>query len=115
MKDIFKCLMIIIGALIGAGFASGKEIASFFNYYLNNGKYGIIIASLLYGVLVFFILTINCKNKTKSYQEIVKNSGIILLGEKIFLFICFCIMIAAVGSFVKEVYSISLWIRCCCL
>ena len=30
MKDIFSCLAVIIGTIIGAGFASGKEIINFF-------------------------------------------------------------------------------------
>lgn len=33
MKDIAKVSLVIIGSLIGAGFASGQEIAMFFNCY----------------------------------------------------------------------------------
>ena len=32
MKRLFSLSFIIIGAIIGAGFASGAEILSFFNY-----------------------------------------------------------------------------------
>ena len=40
MNYIFKCLFIVIGTLIGAGFASGQEILTFFNRYGVNGYYG---------------------------------------------------------------------------
>ena len=36
MKEVFTITLVIIGALIGAGFASGQEIYSFF--YFHNTK-----------------------------------------------------------------------------
>ena len=33
MKDILKTIFVIIGTMIGAGFASGQEIYLFFNRY----------------------------------------------------------------------------------
>lgn len=37
MSNIFRCLLIIIGTIVGAGFASGQEMASFFNRFGNEG------------------------------------------------------------------------------
>ena len=56
MKNVLKCTMIIVGTLIGAGFASGQEIATFFNRFLDNGLYGILISSLLFGVIIYFVM-----------------------------------------------------------
>ena len=33
MRDILKTIFVIIGTMIGAGFASGQEIYLFFNRY----------------------------------------------------------------------------------
>ena len=33
MREIFMVVLVIIGALVGAGFASGQEINSFFYKY----------------------------------------------------------------------------------
>ncbi len=33
MKNFWACLAVIIGTIIGAGFASGREILNFFNIY----------------------------------------------------------------------------------
>ena len=41
MKEIFSIVLVIIGALVGAGFASGQEIFSFFYLDGKNGIYGI--------------------------------------------------------------------------
>ena len=107
MKNIFKCLMIIIGTFIGAGFASGQEVASFFNRFSNEGLWGVILASILFGVVVYKVL--NLKD-IKKYEDLIKNNKFLLYLMKTFTFICFCIMVSGVGSFVEQEFSISFWI-----
>ena len=43
IKSISKIIFVVIGALIGAGFASGQEIYVFFYSYGIKGFIGIII------------------------------------------------------------------------
>lgn len=43
---MIKTSLYIIGAILGAGFASGKEIHLFFGKYGISGQIGIIIASI---------------------------------------------------------------------
>ena len=43
MKNIIKIIMVILGTLIGAGFASGREIYLFFNRF---GKWGMLRNSI---------------------------------------------------------------------
>ena len=45
MKNILKICFVIIGTIIGAGFASGKEIYTFFNIYKVEGLIGLIISN----------------------------------------------------------------------
>ena len=58
MKNIFKIVFVIIGTLIGAGFASGQEIYVFFSSYGIEGFIGIIISSVVMGVLIYKTLGI---------------------------------------------------------
>ena len=51
-------LFTIIGALIGAGFASGQEIYLFFYRFGKNGLYGIILCSLIFGFIIYKTLSI---------------------------------------------------------
>lgn len=120
MKNINKVLFVIIGTMIGAGFASGKEIYNFFIIYGINGIIGTIIASSIIGYLlakVFRILEqkqisdydtflIEISNKYKIFQkhsyilESIKNI------IKIFLLISFYIMIAAFSAYLFQEFNI---------
>ena len=63
MKETISIVLVIIGALVGAGFASGQEIFSFFYLYGENGIYGILIMSILIGILIYRVLKIIYKNE----------------------------------------------------
>lgn len=110
MKEIFKCSMIIIGTLIGAGFASGQEIATFFNRFLDYGMWGLILACILFGVIIFAVLSLVNKKGISSYDELIKDNKFLFPVVKIFTFICFCIMISAIGSYGEEQFGVSFWI-----
>lgn len=104
MKRILKCAMIIIGTLIGAGFASGKEIATFFNMFMEKGIVGIVVSSFLFGLVIYLVM--NVSKKEHKYT----NNKILSLIVKMFTFICFCIMISAIGTYGNEQYHINFWV-----
>ena len=72
MKETFTILLVIIGALIGAGFASGQEIYSFFYSYGTIGIIGIIVTCSLISFVTYKSLKIICKNKVNNYDEFLK-------------------------------------------
>ena len=47
MKNILKTVCVIIGTIIGAGFASGQEVYIFFFSHGIKGLIGIIISSVI--------------------------------------------------------------------
>jgi len=110
MKKILKCLFIIIGTLIGAGFASGQEIFSFFNQFSDKGIIGIILSSVLFGIITYLMMNLSNKMNVSDYKSLVKNNKVLVSILKIFTFICFCIMIAAMGTYLKEQYGIHFWL-----
>ena len=57
MKEAFSIVLVIIGAIIGAGFPSGQEIYSFFYLYGKFGIYGIFLMTSITGYLIYKILT----------------------------------------------------------
>ena len=109
MKEIFKCLAVIIGTIIGAGFASGKEIITFFNMYGNKGLLGIIIASFIFGLVVILGITVINRKNIVDYKQIVNNSKAISSILQFFSVICFCIMVSGVGAFCEEQLNINFW------
>ena len=115
MKDILKIIFVIIGALIGAGFASGQEIYIFFFLYGVNGLYGIIISSLIIGIIIYKTLYVIYKKNITTYKEflkeifICKNKKIEIINSiiKIFILITFFIMISGFGAYFEQEYKIN--------
>ena len=53
MKSILKVVFVVIGTIIGAGFASGQEIWLFFNQYGNWGAVGIILSCSISSLIIY--------------------------------------------------------------
>ena len=121
---MFQTVWVIIGCLIGAGFASGKEIYLFFYQYGEIGILGIGIAAFL-----FFYVMLKCfrvidwkKNQNKeirNYKEFLqeifpsKNRKIIDgLNSFINLFILieFFIMVSGFGAYMNQEFQIPTFI-----
>lgn len=109
MRKALKCIMIILGTLIGAGFASGKEIVSFFNKFSNLGIIGIILSSVLFGIVVFVTMMISKKIDASEFKELVNNNRLVITTIKAFSFVCFCIMLSGIGTYLDKQYSINFW------
>ena len=62
-----------IGALIGAGFASGQEILTFFVKYGRLGGVGVVISSVIFGVFAYFILALAVEKRCYNYETIILN------------------------------------------
>ena len=86
MKNILTITMVIIGSIIGAGFASGQEINSFFYKYGIIGILGIIISVFLISLIiykVFFIIKIENINNYKNFLEIIFKNNNNKINKKI--------------------------------
>lgn len=117
MKESFSIVLVIIGALIGAGFASGQEIYSFFYLYGKFGIYGIFLMTSITGYLIYKILNIIYLNEIDNYNEFlnqfIKNSKIkkiINIIINILLLISFFIMVAGFGTYFQQEIGISHYI-----
>ncbi len=113
MKKSLKAVFVIIGTLIGAGFASGQEIYIFFYQYGMNGILGIIISSVLLGFVTYKVLGICKENKVTNYKSFLK--GFIKKEKQleifntimnIFILITFYIMIAGFGAYFEQQFGI---------
>ncbi len=110
----------IIGALIGAGFASGQEIYLFFYRYGLLGIFGLILCSFLIGLVINKTFLIIYENeKINNYQDFLNE----IFGSKknkyfnlsyisniiinIFLLMTFYIMISGFGAYFEQEFNIS--------
>ncbi len=57
LKKILKCTAVYIGLIIGAGFASGREVLEYFNFRSNTSICGVVLAAFLFAVICYIILS----------------------------------------------------------
>ena len=116
MKKILKIVFVIIGTLIGAGFASGQEIYLFFFSYGIKGILGLLISPLLISLVIYKNIKIVKQRKIENYRQLLD----ILIQPKrsnkkymniqnvtnnivnIFVLVTFFIMIAGFGAYFEE-------------
>lgn len=113
LKDEVGLGAIYIGTLIGAGFASGQEIISFFTVYGKYGFLGIVTATFFFFVLGYFILKQAIRQKSQCARDIL----LPLAGEKLTLLFdlmtdIFClagyyIMLSGCGAVLNESLSLN--------
>lgn len=115
MKNILKIVFVIIGTMIGAGFASGKEIYLFFFSYGLEGTIGLIISSIITGITIYKTLDIINKNNITTYKEFLnclvkpkynKYNNIINIIVNSFILVSFFIMIAGFGAYLEQAYGL---------
>ena len=109
LMSILKVVFVIIGTLIGAGFASGQEIYAFFFSFGIKGILGIFISSSIIGIIIYKTIQILQKNNIENYKDFlnyfIKNEKIkeiINVTINIFILISFYIMIAGFGAYLKQ-------------
>lgn len=120
MKNILKVISVIIGTLIGAGFASGQEIYSFFFSYGEKGLIGILVSSILMGFIIYKSLFLIDKYNIRTYKEFLEIfikpkpeekffnlKNIINIVINIFILITFFIMIAGFGAYFAQELGIN--------
>jgi len=115
MRDILKVVFVIIGTMIGAGFASGQEMYLFFFSYGMKGIIGIFIASFMMGFVIYKTFQIVNKYGVNTYKDfldfIIKRDTklklIINNCINIFILITFFIMIAGFGAYFEQEIGIN--------
>lgn len=108
IKERLLIIFAYIGAVVGAGFASGQEIVQFFVVYGLYGFKGIILASILFSLLGGLLLYVAHQEKVSTYQEFLevlfsnKLAPFIDLSLGIFLFLGISTMLSASGAVFTE-------------
>ena len=107
--EILKVVFVIIGTVIGAGFASGQEIFSFFFLYGIKGLIGILISSIIIGITIYKTIKIVHRNNIDNYRDFLnyfyknkKINNITSIIVNIFILISFYIMIAGFGAYLQQ-------------
>jgi len=107
-KEVLYISMTYVGAIVGAGFATGQEVLKFFSFFGPYSNLGILIAASLFSIFGSIILLYGNKLNANSYQEVLtyicgKYQGRILdYAMCIILFGVAAIMLAGAGTVFEE-------------
>lgn len=110
MRNILKVIFVIIGTMIGAGFASGQEMYLFFFSYGIKGLIGILISSVIIGFVIYKTFQIVNKYGVDTYKDFLdiliqkreKLKPVINTVINIFILITFFIMVAGFGAYFNQ-------------
>lgn len=91
----FKTSAIYVCAILGAGFATGKELLEYFGIYGLCGLTGVVISSFIFGLTAYKVLKYDC----------VKESRILKIISSIFLIVLYSAMLSASGELFKAVFN----------
>ncbi len=115
VKKLLKILSIALiycGAVFGAGFASGREIFTFFSCYKMAGNIASVFAGFLFSFLGFFVCryakTKNITSTEEYYERLFPRmlAKIMALATNVFLVMSFSIMITGSGTLIFEQFGV---------
>lgn len=111
-KGILSTVSILIGTIIGAGFASGQEIVTFFIRFGQPGFYGLAATGVFWIFSLYTLFYVLRKDRIHSYSELAD----ILFGHRIgllyrilvavFMFLSLAIMISGTAALLQEQWNI---------
>ena len=115
-KTTFQVAATYVGAVMGAGFASGQEIQQFFSRFGRWGLAGVVVSALLFSLLGWGMLELQERWRINSYPEFFNR----LLGHRwgrwadglvsVLLFVGMLAMISGSGALFYEYFGFSRWL-----
>lgn len=110
---VFISAFSYIASVIGAGFASGQEMISFFVKYGKWSILGIILSSVIFGFFAYAVTEDSRINKISDYNEYLDHilprrlKTFVKFLTIFFSLITFCTMAAGSGAMFSELFNIS--------
>ena len=112
-RNWLKIAFIYVGTVIGAGFASGREIIEFFGAYGLKGIIGMVVSGILFSLLGGLLLVKIYSNKIAGFDDLVWRAFGNRLGKVLdavmimSLYTGFSVMVSGSGAIFKEEFGLS--------
>ena len=111
---VVNCILVIVGTVVGAGFASGKEIFTFFNVYGFYGLLGLILSISFMGIIIYKALKIIVTYDISSYSSLINTivpkfpfiDTVFCYIINLFLFISFIVMVAGFSAYFAQEFCL---------
>ncbi|MEV9641992.1 hypothetical protein ABZ756_14990 [Mammaliicoccus sciuri] len=112
MRDILKMGSAFIGIIVGAGFASGNEIMTYFTSFGFWGILGAIVCTVLFAYLGMVLTRLGSRMQTNSHKDVIykisgRYLGVVVDGIIIFtLFGVGVVMLAGAGANLHQQFGL---------
>lgn len=111
MKQILGISSVYIGLVIGAGFASGREIFEYFNIPSQTDFTGIILAGLCFSLLAYVTMSLSKAFFANTFDEFIekvspKAAPFVKLFMSAFMFCGYFVMLSASGTLFESTLSL---------
>lgn len=116
MCEILKVSGVLIGLIVGAGFASGREVLDFYLVYGDTWKSCLVLTAFLFAFFIYAVLVILKKRNINTYTEFLYETMGETLGcimehiTGIFLFVLFFAMVSGFGAVVYESFDMNYYL-----
>lgn len=97
MKNVRNILSVVCGysaAVIGAGFASGQEIISFFVKYGKFSIVGVLLSCIIFSLFAYAVLAVCVEKNIETYSDYLNN----FFGQKVRRFVGIITLVFAVST-----------------
>ncbi len=114
--QILTIALAYLGTVVGAGFASGKEIEQYYVAFGINGFWGTLLSTLVYALTGYVALQLGSYYRALDHHDVLKNISAPWLSKTLdvistlTLFALGFTMIAGGGSNLQQQFNISPWI-----
>lgn len=116
IKNILTIALAYLGVVVGAGFASGKEIEQYYVSFGSHGLWGAILSTFIYGLTGYIALQMGSYFKAQDHHSVLKNIAPPFISKlfdwilTLSLFLLGLTMIAGGGSNLNQQFGLATWI-----
>lgn len=113
--EVFIIAFAYASVVVGAGNASGMEPFFYYTSFGMDGTIGVLMATMLYGIVGYFVTGLGQRLKSKNYKEVTYLIGGKVVGRFIDYLIIFMmlgtgiIMLSGSAALFKQQYDMPLW------
>ncbi len=112
MKNIFKIAAVYVGLVIGAGFASGREVLEYFNIPSAGRFFGIPLSAALFMIVAYIILAKSAEEGIDTFDQYINKvggrcAGFIKALMLIYMFCGFFVMLSGSGALTDRMSTFS--------
>lgn len=115
-KAPFVAANLFLGGIIGAGFATGREVYHYFAQYGTQGMCGVLLVTVLTWLLCRRVLTWSTRDRCGDMRQLLQQVCGPILGNLffglffLFLFAVFGVMGSSMGALLHQLWDVPSWI-----